>query len=424
MLDLLDDAYGDRRPMGLPPRVILLIGPLLVVLGLAYVMVTLPGLFGAASGLPGLPGFTRDVLVWVDGLASGWASAAAQVTETPFGAFLLGVALFAPLILLLAASVRSVRSRSAGPLLTTAGGALAGLLMVGAVTWLAYVLIQLWWFAQDHPMLVLLLYLTVSLGLNAVLYSLSTSSPTGVVIAVLGTAGFCALWFLVPQIAEFLEAHLQVAAVILVALGVIAQAVFGFVTGSPGFGLFILLFGSGIVAVVLFAWGFLLTLAAIGFGIAVLAYTLYLGYSMGAITFGPVLTARRAGGGVGSCLDTSAGVGVCLGLIVLAASLDPSFNHTLAEAWPGLAPGGSFPTLWFPEAVGHDIAPAVEGFVVVADGTLLAVITGVAAASFLAHRGTWDDDVDSTVLVPLLVSMGTVLLTLLLARASDQDNDG
>jgi hypothetical protein len=422
VLDMLDEAYGDRRYMGLPLRVAILATPLIVLLGLGYVMVTLPGLFGAASELPGLPGFAEAALGWFGGLATGLGSAAAQVTDTPVGAFLLGAALLATPALLLAAGVRSARSGSVKPLLTATGGVVAGFLLVGAVTWLAYGVIQLWRFAQDHPMLVLLLYLTVSLGLNVVLYSLATEAPAGVVLAVLGTVGLCALWLLVPQIAEFLQAHLTVAVVILVALGAIAQAVFLFAADAPGFAVFVLLVGGGSVALVLFAWGFLLALAAFGFGIAVLVYTLYLGHSMGALTFGPLITAREAGSGAGSCLDTSAGVGICLGLIALAASLDPTFNQTLAEAWPGLAPGGSFPTLWFPDAVGHDIAPAVEGFVVVADGTLLAVITGIAVASLLARRDAWDDDVDSTVLVPLLVSTGTVLLTLLLARAANEDD--
>ena len=422
MFEMLEDATGDRRFLGLSPRSLALAGPLIVLLGLGYVMVTLPGLFRAGSELPGLPGFTRDVLDWFDGLATAWGSAAAQVTGTPLGRFLLGAALLAPLLLLVAAGVRSVRSRSPRPLLTTAGGSIAGFLMVGAVTWLTYGLIQVWWFAYDHPMLVLLLYVTVSSGVNGVLYFRAIDAPSGIVISVLGTVALCALWLLVPQIAEFFQEHLSIVVVILVALGAIAQAVFMYASGSPGFAVFLLLVGGASVALVLFAWGFLLTLAAIGLGILVLWYTLYLGYSMGAITFGPVLTARQAGSGFGSCLDTSAGAGICLGLIALAASLDPSFNHVLAENWPALAPGGSFPALWFPDAVGQDIAPAVEGFVVVADGTLLALTAGIAVVSLLTHRKTWDDDVNSTVLVPLLVSMATTVLTLLLARVADQDD--
>jgi hypothetical protein len=57
-----------------------------------------------------------------------------------------------------------------------------------------------------------------------------------------------------------------------------------------------------------------------------------------------------------------------------------------------------------------------------AGGTLLAVTAGIAVVSLLGQRDTWDDDVNSTVLVPLLVSMGTVLLALLLARAANQDD--
>jgi len=36
--------------------------------------------------------------------------------------------------------------------------------------------------------------------------------------------------------------------------------------------------------------------------------------------------------------------------------------------------------------------------------TLLAVTTGIAVVSLLAHRDAWDDDVSSTVLVPVRCS--------------------
>ncbi|MBE1876287.1 hypothetical protein [Myceligenerans pegani] len=423
-LDGYDDGFGAwrrRRVLGMDPLVLVVVLPLL---GLGYVMVTMPALFGAAGRLPAVPEFAQAVLNWLGTFGHGLSAAAAAVTDTPIGSFLLGAAFVALPATWLAAGIRSVRGGSVRPAATAVVGGVTGLLLVPAVTWLAYLAVRLWEFVVANPVLALLLYLTVVLGIHVVLAVATRDGFLGGILILLGTIGLCVLWLLVPEIAEFVEAHLRYFVAAAVAVPALVMAGVVRATGDSWAGsVFFLAGGAVVAAFVLFAWGLIVAIAALAFGLAILGYTVWLAYCAGGMTFGPVYTARRAGTGRGGCLDTSAGIGAGVGLMLLAASLDPTFHETLADAWPALGTGGPFPTLWFPDAIGQEIAPAVEGFVVVADGGLLAVVTTLAVVSLLARTEPWDDDVRSVVLVPLLTTTGWMVLGLFLAWFANRDDD-
>ncbi|GAA1870048.1 hypothetical protein [Myceligenerans crystallogenes] len=398
------------------------IGVVLRSLGLVYVMATLPGVFGAATVLPGMPEFARGVLEWLGGLAKNLAAAAGAGSDSPLGDVLIAVGLAALPVLWVAAGVRSLRVRSVRPVATAVRGSMLGLALVPGAAWFGWFAVQVWEFVVAHPGLALMVYGTIVLGIQATYFFMAAQVRVGVVLAEAGTLGLCALWLIVPEIAEFVQAHPRAVAAVLTGLyaaWLAAHVALVDATGSRT--VLVLVLGAVGVGVVLLAWGFVLAVAAFLFGIVVLGYAWSLAHNAGRMSLGPVFTAWRAGAGRGSCLDTAAGIGAGVGLLLLAASLDPVFYETLAGVWPA-AGDGTVPVLWFPAGVRHEMAVAVQGFAVLADGGLLAITATLAVVSLLRSSSAWDHDVRSVVLAPVLAGALWMVLTLFLAWFGNYDD--
>jgi hypothetical protein len=379
--------------------------PIVVLIGLAYLLVTLPELFDATARMNVGSSVGHSVLTELQKLADGTKPWFDRPEAKDVSKDLTVAALLAAPALWLAALVRSARAHTWRPFAVSVGAVLAGLIALPALTWAAELVVTLfrvavWLFhevarfiAWISPVLAVLIVAVVAIAAIAALVAVialihqarrwPTAAAVVAVVAALGLAWrlgmfdglFTALRRIVQAIAEWISTYVGpvVAAIVAVAfLVVIALAVLGAVVA---------LFGHVGRTIVL-----------------------------------PFASAGSAGRKEAECLDTAAGLGVALSMPFTATVIDPQYRKEFLIDWLGIPVLRTLPSpvelydFLLRDRALHVLAPAFNGFNPTVDFALAVLATAIAVLSLLFGQPGWSIERErSNVLNPIMAAAGVAI---------------
>jgi hypothetical protein len=378
--------------------------PLVIALGLVFLMVTVPDFFQVLARWGIGNGFTRGTFTFLNEQASAWKSALrAEGLHSWVHSGLMGIFFGVP-ILLLAAALRSALVRKWQPLGITSLAFGLGVVSIPVVTWIAEFGV--------------LLYRLGVIVYDAIVRFFAWIAPV-LAVLVLIAIGLAALWGLVSLVIHIHRRNWWLGLTVVLALaGALAYAI------SQGWlddflmwvaelarliGAWIATYLGPIVAWIIQAVIFLIVLIMMagGFlaGFGQVGRTLWL----------PLKAATTAGRDQAKCADAAAGIGVALSLLLTAATMNQSFQNEFAAAWqatPGVnripVPLSAFDFLLRDKAEAF-LARGFGDFNPFFDVMLLVLLFVVAIGSLLFQHRAWTPGDGSKVAVPVMVGLGLAL---------------
>lgn len=386
--------------MGFAPRML----PIVVLIGLVYLLVTLPEFFGvtARMDVPWSAGHT--FLVRLKTLADDVQPWFAKPGVHPLSRYTTMAALLAVPALWAAALVRSATARVWRPFVISVAAVFLGLVALPVLTWAVELAVGLFRLARW-------LY-------HAVARFIEWISP---VLAVAGLVilGFIVLGALVLAVLGIHRARLWLRTVVVVGLLAIAGAL-GYYGVFDG-----LLAWLRRIAATFAAWISTYVAPIIGWLVSALVVAMVVLVALGAVValFGhvgrtvvlPFASAGGAGREEAKCLDTAAGLGVALSMPLTAATADTAYRAQFIQDWHATpligalpSPVGLYDFLLRDPAV-HVLAPAFHGFNPTVDLALGALVSIIAIGSLVAGRGAWSTHDRAGVLSPIMAAVGVAI---------------
>lgn len=402
--------------------------PLIVLVGVVYLMVSLPELFQVLSRFDPGPAYVQVSFRFLAEQAQRLADDAANLSYSSGGIWLMRLSLFVLPALWLASLVRSAVVRSWRPFIITFGASSLGAIGIPIATWVGECVVVMWrvgevviQFVATHIwpwVLRIALWVFVAALAAALLYGV-----------------FAAVRFIARE-----QLWLQVLAVVTVAGVVGTLGYFGWLDWlwaaimwlwsviAP-----VLSFILKIVAwLLVWLWRILLVV-----GIFVIVVGLAVGFlgEVGRQVFLPLRSATGAGRNRGRCADLAAGVGVGLSLALTAAVLDPGFGMWFTYVWKTTPVINQAPLpieaydVLLPSAAEDLLRPAFVGFLPILDLGVLVLAAAVGVLSLLFASASWDATADSRIIRPMMLAVGgaiafavIVLVLFLFAAAAGGDS--
>jgi hypothetical protein len=378
--------------------------PIIVLIGLAYVLVTLPEFFGVTAGMDVRWSAGHSLLIELKTLANDakpWFARSDVLTltrDTTMAALLAVPALW------IAALIRSVTARAWRPFLVSVAAVLVGLVALPALTWAAELAVGLFRLARW-------IY-------HAVARFIEWISPV-LAVAGLVIVGLIVLGALVLAVVGIHHARRwPTTAVVVVLLAVAGAAVH--------YGAFDGLFAwLRRVGATIAAWISAYVAPVIGWLVSAVIVASVVLVALGAVValFGhvgrtvvlPFASAGGAGRDQAKCLDTAAGLGVALSMPMTAAVIDSTYRAEFVQDWQATplikalpSPVGLYDVLLRDPAV-HLLAPTFRGFNPAVDLALGVLVGVIAIGSLLAGRGAWSTKERAGVLSPIMAAVGVAI---------------
>jgi hypothetical protein len=338
-------------------------------------------------------------------------------------------ALITVALLLPAAVVRSLRESSWMPAALAASGLFAGLVALPVTIWLAIGL----WYLYRLGMWLLRIAQIVAEWVSGVMLWLS---PYVGLLMLVAAVGWGVYWLIrASALARVVTACAATVVAVVwltdlldsvwVWLGEVLEPVVSFLGMILGW---LVVAATYIVMFVLYAF---IILAAVGLVVALFG-------TIGRVSVLSVTGAWESGRGAQKVTDLSAGVGLTLGTVLLAASMERSpggFGPWLEHTWHATPVVGFIPPpvnlmdLLVPDMAERYLVTFFTGFYPAIDILLLLLVCLVGALSLVLRSGPWDldDGQRFRVAFPVMMAVGLALvfaLPLVLMALVAQDQDG
>lgn len=390
-----------RKWLGFHPGFI----PLIVAVGIVYLMVSLPELFGILARFDPGPAYVHNTFAFLSEQAQRWSARAETISYDALGIWLIRISLFVIPALWLASLIRSAVVRSWRPFIITFLASSFAAIGIPIATWIGETFVVLWrvgdaimdfiatyiwpWVLRiGFWILVAVVVGTAIVGAYMVVRFLARERRW---LAFLAAAGVAALvagaawlgWL------DWLWAALEwLWAWIAPVLGWIFR-----------------------ILVIALVWVIRIILVALTFVLVVGLAVGFLG-EIGRQVFLPLRSATGAGRDRGRCADLAAGIGIAMSLALTAAVLDPGFGATFGHVWRttplvSLAPVpiDAYDVL-LPSAAEDLLRPAFAGFLPILDIGILVLAAALGVISLLFASSRWDPTSDSRVIRPVLLGVG------------------
>jgi len=432
-----------RERLGFHPGVT----PLIMLLGLAFLMASVPTLFRVLANLDVGPGYLRSSFSYLWDVSRRWSTVLSDESFGHIGRIALQAGLLVIPVIWLAALVRSAIVKTWRPFGVTVIATTLGAIGIPLVTWLGEVLAVVWRIGGYIANFVLWL-------LPWVFRVLLWAAVAAVGIAIVAGLGY-GLFQLVAYINRE-HRWLIVTFVVVVAAIIVGAIAAGWLDGIlTWLGHALLAVGHWIGGILrwLGAWiariagwiaAILRPIVAFVIRIFVIAtvfmfifgiFVAVLGQT-GRTVYLPVTSAFRAGRDQGKCIDLAAGVGVAISLMLTAAALDERFGSWFDSAWRSTPLIDHLPTptaaydFLLPSAAEGILRPAFAGYLPMVDLGLLVILAVIGTLSLLFGRADWTRDGNARIAVPILLAVGAaisvalilIVLALYLARFADPGN--
>jgi hypothetical protein len=393
---------GFRREFGFPPLGL----PLVALLGVTFLVLSIPGLF---TKLERLDIQQRQWRAAIEFLADR-ARTANRLQDgqglVSLGEWLTKAAILGILVVLVASLVRCLRAESVHPLAMTIGGLSAGALSLPAVAWVLKV--------------VVVAVRIVSLLRAYLRRFLEWIAPVLAVLAV-AVAAVAIVWSLYWLVRAIIDNDLILVVVIATAVAIALAVIyrFGLLDGIIAWMKSVIhavgAFVERYVAPVL-SWIVALVAVLI---VVILSLAVLLGSfgEVGRSLFVPTLNARSAGRSPEECINMAVGLGLAFCVMACAAAIDKRFGVQLSTIWkhtPLLrtvpSPVGVYRAL-LPDEIARWAAPVFANYRPLLDAALMSV-TGVAGSfSLIFADNDWDRS-RSRMVYPVLAAaaVGVVLI--------------
>lgn len=398
--------------------------PVAVALGIALTMLMTPGVWGWADRQTVDVSWIHGPIDWLHSRSTDGQGSLRDLSSTPgLKVRVYQVAIIAPLMLLAAMTVLGVTRGRGHDAARGALAFLAGLLTVPVLS-----------FAVEITKLIL----------AAVFWTIRISVDIGHSIRT----------FVIDHPVPF--GVLAVAALLLLAVGLVAsllddfsvtELLVGLAALAGGVGLFVVLvswlseiqwlvYGFAVIGDALGAVAGLLVAIVLGIGAVCAGIGLVVGLfgHLGRHLILQVRGALTSGKNPGALVDTMAGIGFSCSLLIAAAAIAPRVQGPFTRGWEGLpalsivpAPTGLF--AWMMSGDAEMVMRRVTGNGVgmMVDCTLIVITASLAVVSLLASRGYTSTETTAPLTRPVLIAAGLALalalpLLLLALWASFQDD--
>lgn len=406
------ESGGLRDWIGFPLKAI----PLVSLLGLLVAMASVPQFFRVASRRYGDDSSWGSSVVdvtlkWLAKAArelSGWIASPTVANNLDV---ITEVALIAVVLLLPAALIRSVRESSVLPAALTASGFFAGLIALPVTIWLVILV----WYLYRLGVWLLGIAQIVADWLAGVMVWLAPYLAVIVVLAAIGAVVYAL--FQASMLLRVIAASAGVVIVValftdlfdpvLVWLGEVLEPVVAFlgkVLGWVAIGL------TYVFTVFVYA---VIVLAVLGLIVALFG-------TIGRVSVLSVTGAWESGRGAQKITDLSAGVGLTVGTVVLAASMERApgeFGPWLEYTWSATPVIGYIPSpvglmdLMVPDMAERYLVTYFTGFYPAIDVLLLVVVCLIGVLSLALRAEPWeqDDGQKFRLAFPILMAIGLAL---------------
>lgn len=403
----LADAFASRTAFklkfGFPP----VLTPLIVALGVGFLVASVPGLFVKIHRTNIRQRHARAVIDFLFRQSQRVNDAQNSRGVVEAGDLALKVAIVGLGAVLVAALVRSILARRWLPLGVVAAGFGLGLFSLPAIAWLVRASLTIFkignWIADSVQRLI------------------RWAAPVlSVVLLVAFAVG--ALWLIYEAVRYIIDNDLLAAVMVGVAVvAVVGGLIWGGVLDgvlawlgsvAEAIGRFLDRYVAPVVSWIIRIL-FVLVVAVAALGVVLGSFG-----QLGRSLFVPAISAAKAGRGTAHCADMAVGLGLTVCVILCASALDRQFGIRFATVWESIpvlssvpSPSTSFHAI-IPDSIETWARPAFNGYQPLVDAFLMAIVSVVGTLGLLFTKQVWRDARFALAVAPMMSAVGLGLVVI------------